>query len=124
MRAALLVMALGLLTAGCGSSGPPSFRGDPFAPASARSLVVFIENNTLDDVRVEARSPGDRHDLGTVNARTRRQTSVPWSALAELRFQIDPLTGQRATTRGVSVGPGEQVTLVIVEPIEQSFIRP
>ncbi|TVP57982.1 MAG: hypothetical protein EA351_04690 [Gemmatimonadales bacterium] len=112
-----------VLLAGCTSFGPQAFRGDPFAPSADRSLIVFIENTTMEDIRIEARSPRDRYDLGMINSRSARRTSIPWSDLQDLRFQLDPISGRRVTTRPASVGPGERVTLVIVQPLEQSFIR-
>ena len=123
MNRIIAALALAILAGGCASFGPQSFRGDPFAPAADRSLVVFIENTTMEDIRIEARSPRDRYELGMISSRSARQTSIPWSELQDLRFQLDPLSGRRATTRPASVGPGERVTLVIVQPLEQSFIR-
>lgn len=119
----IVLVGLVLLVTGCGGFGPAGFSGDPFAPAEARSLLVLMENSTIDDVRVQARSPRDRYDLGIVTSRTARQTSIPWSEVSNLSFQLDPLTGRRATIQGPSVGPGERVTLVIVDPIDQSYIR-
>lgn len=123
MKNATLLIGLVLLLAGCGGGGPPAFRGDPFATADSRSLIVLLENNTTEDVQVEARSPRDRHDLGFVNGRSARQTSIPWASLGSLRFQLETRSGRRVNVQGPSVGPGERVTLVIVSPIDQSFIR-
>lgn len=115
-----VVLGVSIAVAACGLPG----RGaDPFADAGERSVLVRVQNMNLDDMTVTAVAAGRRHELGMINGRSTRHFTVPWSTYDEVRFHIDPATGRRFTTRGVTLGPGESVELVIQHNVRQSFVR-
>lgn len=123
MKHVIVIAVFALLTAGCSALNSYGFRSDPFTSADDRSVVIYVENTTTQDVRVVARGAGSRHELGTMNANSSRQVSIAWDVYQELRFQVDPVSGRQISVRGVSVGPGERVNFVIVQPLERSFVR-
>jgi hypothetical protein len=121
VKRSLVALALVVSTASCGL---PGGRGaDPFARADERSLLIRVQNLNLDDMNVTAVTAGQRYPLGLVNGRSTRHFSIPWSSFEDVRFQIDPVTGRRHTTPGLTVGPGENIELVIQRNVQRSFVR-
>jgi hypothetical protein len=123
MKRALILAATGLLLGGCAALSGGITSSDPFRSQSERRLSVRIENVYGAEVTVSAIGPGRRHNLGRIQGHSVRQYSIPWFSTQEVRFQIEPETGRRFTTRGVPVGPGEFVSLLITEPVERSIVR-
>jgi hypothetical protein len=123
MKRALILAAVLLLVGGCAALSGGITSSDPFRSQAEQRLSVRVENIHGDEMTVSAIAPGRRHSLGRIQGRSVQQYSIPWSATQELRFQIEPLTGRRHTTRGVPVAPGEVVSLVITQPVERSLIR-
>jgi hypothetical protein len=124
-RVALVAMG-GFLTAGLTScarflSGGSGW--DPFTSAEERRVLLRVQNLHSQEVRVRAWATASRHDLGPVAGRGSRQIRVPWTVPGEVRFEIDPILGSRFTTPGVWVSPGDQVELVVVDPVQRSFVR-
>jgi hypothetical protein len=123
MTRTLVLAAVFLLVGGCAVLSGGITSSDPFRSQAEQRLSVRVENVNFDDMTVTALSPGRRHSLGRIPGRSTRQYSIPWSSTQEIRFQIEPQTGRRHTTRGVPVGPGEFVSLIITQPVERSVVR-
>lgn len=122
-RTALMFTVVSLVAAsGCGFLRGGS-NWDPFASQAERRVAIRVENANRSDVQVRVVAAGTRHDLGTIGGRSFRQTSIPWSSSGDLRFEINPIAGRRFTTRGVHVNPGDRVELIVVEPLQRSFVR-
>jgi hypothetical protein len=96
---------------------------DPFTTSEERRVVLRVQNLHSQDVRVRAFATASQHDLGPVAGRGSRQIRVPWTVPGEVRFEIDPMLGSRFTTPGFWVSPGDQVELVVVDPVQRSFVR-
>ncbi|TVR66804.1 MAG: hypothetical protein EA422_01220 [Gemmatimonadales bacterium] len=120
LRVVALVVVLSLL--GCGSL---LGRGDwdPFRSADERQLLVVVNNQHDRDVNVTITGPGQRSRLGFVPSRSFETYRVTWSRYQEARFVIEPTGGRRHTTGGLSVGPGDRIELVVVNPVQRSFVR-
>lgn len=123
MKRALVLSAIVLAFGGCAALSGGITANDPFRSQAEQRLSVRIDNIHGDDMSVSALAPGRRHNLGRIQGRSVQQFSIPWSSTQEVRFHIEPLTGRRHTTRGVPVGPGEFVNLVITQPVERSTVR-
>ncbi len=111
-----------LLLGGCAAIGGGS-GWDPFAGAAERRLAVRVENVSRDDVRITALAPGRRLEMGLVGGRSRRDFSIPWQAMEDVRFQIEIVAGRRHTTVGVPVAAGDRVELIVQDPIQRSIVR-
>lgn len=120
LRVVALLAVLSLL--GCGSV---LGRGDwdPFRSADERQLLVVVNNQHDRDVNITITAPGQRSRLGFVPSRSFETYRVNWSRYQEARFVIEPTGGRRHTTGGMSVGPGDRIELVVVNPIQRSFVR-
>lgn len=118
---ALFLAGLLLMVAGCGLARGNSW--DPFRSTSERQILIRIQNNTLQDVFVDAMSAGQRSELGLVSSRSSAQHRISWSRVEDLRFRISPIGGRPHTTAGLSVGPGDRVELVVQSPLNRSFVR-
>ncbi|TVP47565.1 MAG: hypothetical protein EA350_04760 [Gemmatimonadales bacterium] len=122
MKRAFTVVAVALVVGGCAILGGGITSSDPFRSQAERRLSVRVENVNTDEMTVNALAPGRRHSLGRIPGRSVQQFSIPWASTQDVRFQIEPLRGRRHTTRGVSVGPGESVHLLITQPVERSAV--
>lgn len=118
----MAMLALGLALSGCGMlRGGSSW--DPFASQAERRLAIRVENANQRDVQIRVLAGGTRHDLGTIRSRSFRQTSIPWSSSGDVRFEISAIAGRRFTTQGVRAEPGDRVELIVVDPLQRSFVR-
>lgn len=120
---AALVLVGSLFATGCAALRGGDRGWDPFAQASERRLSILVQNPTNMDVAVEALAGSQRTALGFVSPRSQRHFRIPWQRIETIRFQLEPLGGRRYTTRGLGVGPGERVELVIQAPVSRSFVR-
>lgn len=116
-----LVVAGLLSLLGCGLF--PARLPDPFAGANGDALTIRVENPTREDVEIEVAAAGLRESLGRVSARSRDQFQLPWPGSQEIRFHVNLIAGPRHTTRGVVVGPGDQIEMFIQTPIERTVVR-
>lgn len=103
-------------------------RGDPFDRASqgeaGRQLHIEVVNRSYSDATVYAISRTRRVRLGMAPSIANRTYSIDWSGGAdELRAEIDVLAGGEFTTRAITASPGESVTLVIEDPLRNSYLR-
>lgn len=95
---------------------------DPFASASERRVLVYVQNRHVEDVNVAVVAAGRRESLGLIGGRSQRQFSVSWPRAENIQFQIEPFAGRRHTVGGGVVRPGDRVELYVQEPITRSFV--
>ena len=108
MRLALLILFVGVLLAGCGSS-ENAFQGP--------RTTVEVVNNNFYDMNVYILRGSQRVRLGNVRSNSTRVLNIP-SYIADtggsFRFLADPVGGNRTpVSHEMYVNPGEQVRLVI-----------
>lgn len=118
----LALAAAVLVSAGCargyGVSNP--FEEDAAGP---QSLRLFVDNLNFADATLYALGNGGRSRIGSIAGKQRNTFTVPWQTYQEFRVEIDLLAGDRYVTNSVSVGPGDEVQLVIQDPLRGSFLR-
>ena len=98
---------------------------NPFAPASSREaqLLIDIENQGFNDIRLYAVSARGNQSLGAVNGNTRRRAALAWRQLDQLHFRIEVLAGRTYNTHAVSASPGDVVELIIPEDPSRAYLR-
>ena len=116
-----LVIAGLALAAGCGLIRGDSW--DPFASVQERQLHIRVHNTTHTDVVVEALAGTRRTELGIVDAGRQTQFRMGWSRVQDLRFNVSLIGGRRHITSGVAVGPGDVVELIVLSPLDRSYVR-
>jgi hypothetical protein len=122
MRLRAAVLTLTLCAAGCSSIiGRGSW--DPFTPLSQNRVHIVVRNETLGSVTVRALSAGRRVNLGRIEGTARNNFSIPWSSAQDIRFQIELLGGSTHTTAGTLVHPGDQVEILVRDPVQRTTVR-
>lgn len=86
-------------------------------------MHIRVQNTTQSDVVVEAVAGTRRTELGIVDAGRQTQFRMGWSRVQDLRFNVSLIGGRRHITSGVSVGPGDQVELIVLTPLDRSYVR-
>jgi hypothetical protein len=115
IRAALLILTLGLSACASpgGDAGP--FRGEP--AAGAEEIRIEIQNLNFADATVWARvQGGNRTRLGTVRGKSDSVFTMPWRFPLPLRLQVDLVGGGRCTTEDLMVDPGDSL-LMQIQPV-------
>ena len=101
-----------LLAAGCQSSGANNTQ-----PTRRAEAFVRVENRSMLDMTIYVMRSSERRRLGLVNALSTQTLRIP-SVLVEgagiLRFQADPIGGNRTpVSQEIMVSDGDVVTLII-----------
>ncbi|NJD18334.1 MAG: hypothetical protein FIA95_03500 [Gemmatimonadetes bacterium] len=115
-----------LLAAAClGAAACGGTARNPFAaPGTAETqLLVQVENQGFNDLRLYAISSRGNQSLGSVQGNTIRRLSLEWRQMEQLSFRLEVLAGRSYTTHAVSVSPGDRVYLVIPNDPAQAYIR-
>ena len=113
---ALLTVAL---VAGCN-------RGDvesPFAQRGATRVSLRVDNLDFNEATLHAITDGQRELIGRVAGKAQDSFVLEWQQVRDLRIEIDLLAGDRFTTRGLTVSPGDNLALIIQVPVNRSFLR-
>lgn len=118
LRALLFVTAL--LIAGCSANRIQN----PFEGGSAtgRQIRVHVENRDFNEATLYSVSRNPRR-IGTVTGKGSATFPLGWTNTNDLRIRIQVLAGGEYTTNRVSVSPGEEVYLVIAQPLYRSMLR-
>ncbi len=108
------------LLVGCATTS----RANPFEEGGAAQVIrISVTNRQFNDARVSAIRPGGRTTLGTVGGNQSQSFRIPWSANDRLELRVDLLAGGRYTTRPMTVNPGEEIELFILNPLYRSYVR-
>jgi hypothetical protein len=120
MTRRVAALVLGLLTVGCGSSGPSS-EGDPFAGSQRDATVlIIVQNLNFSDARLYTLVRGARKQLGIVGGKQDAEFTLPWSIPEPLQIEINLLAGPQCYTRELMVDPGDIIELQISTVFSQS----
>lgn len=111
----LLVSAVAVATAACGTAGRPLPGSNPFdenggTPAEIR---IRVRNSNFYDATLTAVSDNGNRRLGMVGGNSSAVFTTPWSFTTGLRIQIDLLAGPTCTTDVITMSPGETLELEI-----------
>lgn len=114
MRRQAIRMAAGLVVALlAGGCGQQTQTGEP----QPRTTLEVDNQASLDMNIYVLRGGGGRERLGTSTAHTRMTFTIParlMFGLTPLRFQADPIGGNRApVSQEITVSPGDNVRLII-----------
>ena len=119
LLAAALAAALGA-TACAGGTGR-----NPFAAAGTEEtqIVVQVENQGFNDLRLYAISHRGNQSLGSVQGNTIRRIPIEWRQPDQLSFRMEVLAGRSYTTHVVSANPGDRVYLTIPSDPGSAYVR-
>ncbi|MCH1572076.1 MAG: hypothetical protein L7S64_12095 [Longimicrobiales bacterium] len=111
-RSTLTLILICGITAGCASSGSTGLaRG--FSGADGEILTITVRNQQLDEARVYLWVDGQRERLGSVRSNASEVFHHPIDAIQAVQMEFDVILGPRCITRGVSLGPGDDVEATI-----------
>ena len=119
LRALLAVCLAAGATLAAACSGGDNLP-DPFAPQSARSIQIEVENLHFNQATLHAVREGQRMRLGIVNGKSHGSWRLPWDRGQDLQIEIDILASGACITRPLQVEPGEIVELQIQSRMELS----
>lgn len=109
--AAIAVLAMAAMSAGCGSGSggrEVSFRGD-----SAPALTITIRNQRTQDARFWIWVDGRRDSLGTVQSTATKTFRVRLDRVSDVRLEFDLTLGDRCMTRTARLEPGARLDVAI-----------
>jgi len=118
-RALLLAAALGATACAGGSSR------NPFAAAGTAEtqIVIQVENQGFNDLRLYAISHRGNQSLGSVEGNTIRRIPLDWRQPDQISFRMEVLAGRSYTTQAVSAAPGDRVYLTIPNDPGSAYVR-
>jgi hypothetical protein len=100
------------LAGGCARNANPDEAAEPIPPTKLR-----VENQAFLDHNIYVYRSSQRIRLGTANGNSTTRMTIPQNLIfgaTPLRFQADPIGGNRASTsEEITVSPGDEVTLII-----------
>jgi len=101
-------------------------RGDvesPFGRRGATRVSLRVDNLDVNEATLHAITDGQRDLIGRVAGKGQDSFVLEWRQVRDLRIEIDLLAGDRFTTRGLTVSPGDNLALIIQVPVNRSFLR-
>jgi hypothetical protein len=112
-RGILMTTVAWLALAGaCARNNNPDEAAEPIPPTRLR-----VENQAFLDHNIYVYRSSQRIRLGTANGNSTTRMTIPQNLIfgaTALRFQADPIGGNRASTsQEITVSPGDEVTLII-----------
>lgn len=126
VRAALLVVAAGLVVASAACASGSRRQSDPFGgDAASDQIVIHVRNFNFNDATVwTVVRDGARQRLGIVTGKSDASFTLKWDFSVPLRLEFDLLASVRCVTEELSVDPGDILELQIsVDPSQDDWCR-
>ncbi len=123
MRKLLAAVTVVLVSACAGGQSRDDSPFDP-SPQSSGRITIVADNLQFNEATLYVLSDGgSRQRIGTVGGKNRATMRADWEGNRELRIEIRLLAGERYTTPGINVSPGERLELMIENPVQRSVVR-